>query len=54
MLQVYVGYGLEEQARNAHVCYFLALMGHFSFMGNLGYCFVVLLDVTFIMCMFYA
>ena len=53
MLQVYGGYGLEKQAGNPNVCYFLALLGHFSFMGNLGYCFVILLDVTFIMCTSY-
>ena len=47
LLQEVLGYDLEWQARHTTAGYLLALSEHFAIMGDLGYCFVVLLDVSY-------
>ena len=47
------GFSLEWKDANSGYCYFVAIFGQIVAMGSMGYTFVVMLDLLFIVCMLF-
>ena len=53
-MQWVAGFSLEWKGAHSGYCYFVAIFGQVIAMGSMGYTFVVMLDLLFIVCKYLA